>query len=51
MPRPEGLLPNGQCPLVERLGLGVSPLGLVQEGEVVEALADVGMLGPQAAFL
>jgi hypothetical protein len=30
---------------VERIGLDESPPGLVKEGEVVEALADVGVLG------
>ena len=41
---PECLLPDGQRPLVERLGLLVESLLPVNLGEVVEALADIGMV-------
>ena len=33
--------------LVERLGLGVAALGLVQLGQVVERLCDIGVVGAQ----
>ena len=43
----EGLLPNGQRPLEERLGLGVRALRLIQRREVVEARGHVGMVGAE----
>ena len=33
--------------LIERLGLGVAALGLVQPGQVVEAVGDIGVLGAE----
>jgi hypothetical protein len=47
MLRAEGLLMGGQGALVKGLGVGLAALGVVQQGEVVEALADVGMLRPE----
>ncbi len=44
---PQGLLPDRQRPLVERLGFGVAALGVVQRGEIVEAGGDVRMIGPE----
>ena len=44
---PEGLLEDRQRPLIERLGLGVPALGLVEQGQVVEALGHVRVLGPE----
>ena len=43
MLRPERLLADRQGSPVERLGLGVAALGLVQKGQVVEARGDIGM--------
>jgi len=42
-----GHLPDRQGPLVERLGLSVAALRVVQRSEVVEALWDVGVLGAE----
>ena len=43
---PQGLLSDPQRTLVERLGLGVLALGVVELRQVVEALGHVGMLRP-----
>src|SRR5262249_60560556 len=39
-----------QVPLVERLGLGVPALGAIEFGEVVEGLAEGGVVGAQRLF-
>ena len=41
------LLPDGERPLVERLGLRIGARGSVEHGEIVEARGRVGMLGAQ----
>ena len=41
------LLPDRQRALVERLGLGVAALRVVEYGQVVEARGDVGVVGSQ----
>jgi hypothetical protein len=43
----ERLLADCQCAFVERLGLGVAALLVVEQGQVVEAGGDSGMIGPQ----
>ena len=43
----EGLLPDRQGSLVERLCLGVAALDTVQRGEVVEARGDVRVIGAE----
>ena len=44
MIRAEGLLPDRQGALVERLGLRVVALGVVQQREVVQAPGHIGMI-------
>ena len=44
---PERLLVGWRGALVERLGLGVAALGVVQPGQVVERRRDIGMVGAQ----
>src|SRR5580704_2843380 len=44
---PKGFLADCQCPLVERLPLGILPLGRVQVREVVQALGHIWMVGPK----
>jgi len=44
---PQHPLAAFQCAAVERLGLAVAALGLVQEGQVVKAVEGIGMLGAQ----
>ena len=46
----ECLLPNRQCPLMERLGLRVVVLGLIESCQVVEAQGYVGMLGAECCL-
>lgn len=46
----EGLLFDRQGALVQRLGLRVLALGLVQRREVVEALGHIGMIRTQGLF-
>ena len=43
----ERRLTYGDGALVERLGLGIAALGLIQLGQVVEASRDFGMLRPE----
>jgi len=50
MLRPQALLPDAQCALVERLGLHILALRLVQFRQVVERKGHIGMLRPQALF-
>ena len=42
---PDGLLHDHQCSLVERLGLGVPALGLVDRRQAVEVYSHVQVLG------
>ena len=44
---PQRLLPDRQGAKVERLGLGISALAVVQNCEVIEAAGGIGMIGPQ----
>ena len=46
----ECLLPNRQCPLLERLGLRVVVLALIESCQVVEAQGYVGMLGAECCL-
>jgi len=50
MVRTELLLTDGQGPLVERFGLFIAPLGIVESPQVVEALGDVGMVRTEPRF-
>ena len=43
----ERLLPDRERALIERLGLGVAALGIVEHGQVVEARRHLGMLGAE----
>ena len=43
----EGFLRDGQRALVERLGLGVAALSLVEQSEVVQRPRDIGMIGTE----
>jgi len=43
----QGLLIDGQCALIERLGLDILALGVIEGGQVVKARSHVGMLGPE----
>ena len=45
---PQRLLPDRQGPLVERLGLRVLALVVVEPRQVVEARGHIGMVGPSA---
>ena len=45
--RPQSLLLDRQRPLVERLGLGIPALGMVNQPQVVEADGHGGVLRPQ----
>jgi hypothetical protein len=47
---PQRLFLNRQGALVERLGLGVLPLGRIEARQAVEALRHGGMGGPQHLF-
>ena len=47
MLRPQGLLPDRQRPLVERLGLGVLALGAVELCQVVERGRQARVFGPK----
>ena len=44
---PERLLTEREAALVERFGLGIPALALVQRREVVQRAADVGMVGSE----
>ena len=44
---PQGLLPEGQGPLIEGLGLGLAPPAEVERSQVIEALRDLGVVGAQ----
>jgi hypothetical protein len=46
----QGLFPNRQGAKAERLGLGIFPLGLIEDGQVVEGCSDMGMSVPQRLF-
>ncbi len=50
MVRPQRLLPNRQRALVERLGLRVLALGVVEQSQIVQARGHIGMIGA-AVFL
>ena len=50
MPRAEGVLPDLQCALVERLGHGVTALISVEASEIVETQGHVGMLRSEDLF-
>ena len=43
----ERLLPDGERALIERLGLRVLALGMVEQRQVVEARGHIGMLGAE----
>ncbi len=47
MLRPEGLLPDRQGALVERLGLGVLALVVVEQRVIVEAVGYIPMVRPE----
>ena len=44
---PSAFSPIAQRALVERLGVGVAALGLVQRGQVVERGGDIGVIGAE----
>ena len=44
---PQRLLRDGEAALVQRLGLGVAALALIQRGQVVQRRADIGVVGAQ----
>ena len=46
----ERLFPDRKRSPVERLGLGVVALVLVQQGQTVQASGHIGMLGAERAF-
>jgi hypothetical protein len=46
----EGLLSNGEGPLQEQLSLGVPALNTVGPGQVIQALGNIGVLGPEGLF-
>ncbi len=46
----QGLFPDRQRALVERLGVRVAALGVVESRLVVEALGHIRMLGSQGLF-
>ena len=50
MLRAQGLFPDRQCPLIERLGLRVLALVVVKRRQVVEARGYVGVLRAQGLF-
>ena len=47
MVRRQGLLKDCDCALIQRLGLGVTPLATVELGQVVEADGHVRLLGAE----
>ncbi len=50
MLRPQSLLPDGQCPPVKRLCLGIPPLNLEQEPEVINGRCHFWVLCPGVLF-
>jgi len=51
MIRTEGLLPDGQGPLVQGFGLLVPALVVVEVSEVVEAAGHLGVVGTEGLLL
>ena len=47
MIRPQGFLADRQRTLVERLGLAVEPLAVVQRCQIIEAGGGTGVIRPQ----
>src|SRR5262245_31898215 len=47
---PERFLADGERSLIERLGLLISPLRIVECCQIVEALSRIGMFGPEPFF-
>ena len=43
----ERFLADRQRPLVERLGVGVATLSVVEHSQVVQRLSDIGMIGTE----
>ena len=51
MVRSESTNKNDKTSLIEGLGLGVLPLGLIEARQVVEVDGHVGVIGPQGLFI
>ena len=47
----QGLLANGECALVQRLGVAAAVLLVVEDREVDQHGCDVGMFGAQTPFV
>ncbi len=47
---PERLLVDRQRPLVERLGLGVAALVIIELSQIVQRQRNNGMIGPERLF-
>jgi hypothetical protein len=45
--RPQRFLQDGQILLAEGLSLGIAPLSVVEHRQVVEALSDIRVAGPE----
>ena len=48
---PERLFVDRQRPLVERLGLGVAALVVIEQSQIVQRHRDIGMIGPERLLL